>query len=87
MTEHKGWPAPTGGDLERTQRQLGRAVRGVAGIGHRCPCGAPDVLVTEPRLPDGTPFPTMFYATCPRLTAAISTLESEGVMREMTERL
>jgi len=29
----------------------------------------------------------MFYATCPRLTAAISTLESHGVMREMTARL
>lgn len=42
---------------------------------------------TRPRLPDGTPFPTTFYATCPRLTAAIGTLESEGMMREMTARL
>ena len=42
---------------------------------------------TEPRLPDGTPFPTSFYATCPRLTGALSTLESLGVMREMSERL
>lgn len=40
-----------------------------------------------PRLPDGTPFPTTFYATCPRLTGAISTLEGEGVMKEMTARL
>ena len=47
----------------------------------------PDVLATCPRLPDGTPFPTTFYATCPRLTGAISTLESTGLMREMTERL
>jgi hypothetical protein len=43
--------------------------------------------MTEPRLPDGTPFPTTFYATCPKLTGAISTLESQGVMREMTDRL
>lgn len=42
---------------------------------------------TLPRLPDGTPFPTSFYATCPRLTGAISTLESSGMMREMTQRL
>ena len=42
---------------------------------------------TLPRLPDGTPFPTSFYATCPRLTGAISTLESQGVMKEMSERL
>jgi hypothetical protein len=44
-------------------------------------------LTTEPRLPDGTPFPTTFYATCPKLTGAVSTLESQGVMREMTQRL
>lgn len=42
---------------------------------------------TSPVLPDGTPFPTTFYATCPRLTAAISTLESSGVMAQMTQRL
>lgn len=74
-------------DLDAVERQLGRRPRGVAGVAHRCPCGEPDVLRTEPRLPDGTPFPTTYYATCPRLTGAISTLETEGVMREMTARL
>lgn len=74
-------------DLASTAWQLGRQPRGVVDVAHRCPCGDPDVVRTEPRLPDGTPFPTTFYATCPRLTAAISTLESEGVMRSMTERL
>ena len=47
----------------------------------------PDVVETEPRLPDGTPFPTLYYLTCPRMTAAVSTLESEGRMRQMQERL
>lgn len=79
--------APTQADLDAVNAQLGRVPRGVAEVAHRCPCGRPDVLKTEPRLPDGTPFPTTFYATCPRLTGAISTLESQGVMREMTERL
>ncbi len=79
--------APTPEDLEAIHRQLGRVPRGVVAIAHRCPCGCPTVVRTEPRLPDGTPFPTSFYATCPRLTGAISTLESEGMMREMTERL
>lgn len=74
-------------DLAALKSQLGRVPRGVAAVGHRCPCGLPDVLRTEPRLPDGTPFPTTFYATCPRLTGAISTLETSGMMREMTERL
>lgn len=62
-------------------------MRGVVGVAHRCPCGLPDVLATAPRLDDGTPFPTTFYATCPRLTGALSTLESSGLMAEMTQRL
>ena len=74
-------------DLAAVQAQLGRVPRGVAAVAHRCPCGNPDVLRTEPRLPDGTPFPTTYYATCPRLTGAISTLETSGMMREMTQRL
>jgi uncharacterized protein len=56
-------------------------------IAHRCPCGLPDVVQTAPRLPDGTPFPTLYYLTCPRATAAISSLEAAGLMGEMTARL
>ncbi|MDO5740953.1 MAG: DUF501 domain-containing protein [Ornithinimicrobium sp.] len=78
---------PNEEDLRVIGRQLGRPARGVVSIAHRCPCGCPTVVRTEPRLPDGTPFPTSFYATCPRLTAAISTLESSGLMKEMTQRL
>lgn len=74
-------------DFARVSAQLGREPRGADGVAHRCPCGAPDVVRTQPRLPDGTPFPTTFYATCPRLTGRVSTLESTGVMAEMTERL
>lgn len=78
---------PDGRDLAAVAAQLGRAPRGVVGVAHRCRCGAPDVVTTAPRLDDGTPFPTTFYATCPRLTGAISTLESSGLMRDMTDRL
>ena len=67
--------------------QLGRPPRGIHGIGHRCPCGNPDVVVTEPRLEDGTPFPTTFYLTCPRAASLIGTLEASGLMREMSDRL
>ncbi len=68
-------------------RQLGRPPRGVTAVAHRCPCGLPDVVQTAPRLPDGTPFPTLYYLTCPRAAAAVSRLEAAGVMRDMTERL
>lgn len=68
-------------------RQLGREPRGVLEIAYRCPNGEPAVVKTAPRLPDGTPFPTLYYVTHPALTAAASRLESAGMMREMTERL
>ncbi|HEY1818948.1 MAG TPA: DUF501 domain-containing protein [Trebonia sp.] len=67
--------------------QLGRAPRGLRAVAHRCPCGQPDVVETAPRLPDGTPFPTLYYLTCPRAAAAIGSLEAAGLMREMTARL
>jgi hypothetical protein len=53
----------------------------------RCPSGHPAAVATSPRLPDGTPFPTLYYLTCPRLSSLASTLEAAGVMREMTARL
>lgn len=74
-------------DVAAVSAQLGRPARGARAVAHRCPCGLPDVVETEPRLPDGTPFPTLYYLTCPRATAAVSTLEATGTMREMTERL
>jgi len=74
-------------DIEVVAEQLGRRPRGTRAVAHRCPCGNPDVVETSPRLADGTPFPTLFYLTCPHATAACSRLESAGVMRDMQERL
>lgn len=74
-------------DRAAVQRQLGREPRGMVAVAHRCPCGEPDVVTTAPRLPDGTPFPTVYYLTCPRMTSAVSTLEAEGRMRQMQDRL
>ncbi|HPU12988.1 MAG TPA: DUF501 domain-containing protein [Aeromicrobium sp.] len=67
--------------------QLGRRPRAILEVSSRCPAGHPNGVKTEPRLPDGTPFPTLYYLTCPRLTGAIGTLESAGLMAEMSERL
>jgi hypothetical protein len=77
----------TEADLRAVAEQLGRPPRGTRAVAHRCPCGLPDVVETTPRLPDGTPFPTLYYLTCPRAVGAVSTLESSGVMREMADRL
>jgi hypothetical protein len=74
-------------DLAAVAEQLQREPRGVVGVAHRCPCGLPDVVETAPRLPDGSPFPTTYYLTCPRATGAVSTLESTGLMKQMSDRL
>lgn len=79
--------AATPADLAAVAAQLGRAPRDTRAVAHRCPCALPDVLETTPRLADGTPFPTLFYLTCPRATAACSRLESAGLMKEMADRL
>ncbi len=86
MTDRPEAPA-SAADLAVVTTQLGREPRGVVGVAHRCPCGQPDTVATHPRLPDGTPFPTTYYLSCPRLTGAVSTLEASGVMRAMSRRL
>ena len=78
---------PTGTDLDVLSRQLGRPVRDVVEIGARCVCGNPLVAVTAPRLSNGIPFPTTYYLSHPVITAAVSRLEADGVMAEMTLRL
>ena len=83
----QAFAAPSRRDLAAVGRQLGRPPRGVTAIARRCPCGLPDVVETAPRLPDGTPFPTLYYLTCPKAAAAVSRQEAAGVMRAMTARL
>ena len=75
------------GDREIITRQLGRAPRGLRAVAARNAAGEPTVVQTDPRLEDGTPFPTLYYLTSPRLVSAVSTLEAEGLMKDMTDRL
>ena len=77
----------TAADAAAFEAQMGRPARGVLAVAYRCDHGIPAVVQTAPRLPDGTPFPTMFYLCCGTLTAAVSRMESAGVMQEMTGRL
>jgi uncharacterized protein len=86
-TSSEGGPGIGDADAAAVARQLGRPPRGVRAVAHRCPCGQPSVVQTAPRLPDGTPFPTLYYLTCSRLCSRIGGLEADGRMREMTSRL
>ena len=78
-----------GGDRGRGDRWTPTDLAAVSvrsSAGRRAACAAsrtaaraacPDVVETAPRLPDGTPFPTLYYLTCPRATGAIGTLEAD----------
>lgn len=77
----------TAADKAVITAQLQRPPRGAAGVAFRCPCGKPAVVATWPRLPDGSPFPTTYYLTCPRAVLACSSLEARGLMAEMNRRL
>jgi hypothetical protein len=77
----------TSADQATITAQLQRPPRGVVGVAYRCPCGKPAVVITRPRLPDGSPFPTTYYLTCPRAVAECSSLESQGLMAGMNQRL
>lgn len=77
----------TAADIASLEKQLGRQMRDVVGVGARCVCGNPIVVVTKPRLSDGSPFPTFYYLSLPAATAALSTLEASGFMAQLQDRL
>lgn len=86
-TETPRFEPVTDADREVIAQQLGRPPRALRAVAARCPSGHPSVVQTSPRLENGTPFPTLYYLTCPRLSSMVGTLEASGVMKEMTERL
>lgn len=67
--------------------QLGREPRGAWRVRARCPFGRPTTIETSPRLEDGTPFPTLYYLTCPWLIEYVGGLESAGAAGEWAARL
>ena len=78
---------PNEAEIAAVSEQLGREARGVVGIAARAADGAPAVVATAPRLPDGSPFPTFYYLCHPEAVAAASRLEAAGVMVEYNELL
>jgi hypothetical protein len=65
-------------DERLVARQLGRPPRGRWRVAARCSFGHPSVVLTAPSLDDGSPFPTLFYLTCPHLVRLVADLESAG---------
>jgi len=67
--------------------QLGRPARGRPAVVHRCVYGLPTVVRVQPRLDDGTPFPTVFWLSCPVLRSRVGRLEADHAMVGCNERL
>src|SRR5699024_11205153 len=74
-------------DLTIVTQQLGREPRGDLDIVYHTPDDQHAVVKTAPRLHDGTPFPTLYYLSDPRLTAEASRLEVAHIMKWMEARL
>ncbi len=72
---------PSARDLALVAAQLGRSPHPFSRVAARCPWGAPAVVEDCPYDAAGRPFPTLFWATCPSLVAAVSRVESEGGVR------
>jgi uncharacterized protein len=58
--------------------QLGRPARPFRRVAARCAYGFPAVTEQAPFGPDGEPFPTTYYLTCPWLVSGIARLEAGG---------
>jgi len=76
-----------GDDLAVVAGQLGRRPHSMSRVVRRCPFGFPAAVETLPADAAGRPFPTLFYATCPTLVAAVGALESAGGVRRFERRV
>jgi uncharacterized protein len=74
-------------DAELAARMIGRPLRGRSAVAVRCGWGLPAVLRVSPQLDDGTPFPTMFWLSCPIANKHVGRLEADGVMAGLADRL
>jgi uncharacterized protein len=56
-------------------------------VAARCRYGLPAVVRTAPLLPDGTPFPTLYWLACPAAKVAVGRLEAAGWNATLSERV
>jgi hypothetical protein len=56
-------------------------------VAARCRYGLPAVVRTAPLLPDGTPFPTLYWLACPAARVAVGRLEAAGWNAKLSDRV
>lgn len=73
----------TSDDRRVIEAQIGRPQRADSEVVSRCHLGLPVVVRVPPVLDDGTPFPTLYWLTCPVAATRIGRLEGAGGVRRM----
>lgn len=63
--------------------QIGRPMRAASDVVARCHLDLPVVVRVPPHLDDGTPFPTLYWLTCPLAVTRIGRLEGAGGVKRM----
>ena len=74
-------------DLIAVREQLGREPTTPFVVVARCTGGHPLVIRNAPRTPEGTPFPTTHWLTCPQAVKAVSRVESDGWIARLNDRM
>lgn len=70
-------------DRRLVEVQIGRPLRADATVVSRCHLDLPVVVSVPPVLDDGTPFPTLYWLSCPLARTRIGRLESAGGVKRM----
>ena len=73
-------------DLEAVRQQLGREPLIPFSVVAHCSTGHPFVIRNKPIDPEGNPFPTIYWLTCPDAVKLVSQLESEGWIASLKNR-
>jgi hypothetical protein len=69
-------------DRSVVQAQIGRPPRSAIDVTARCHLGLPVVITVPPLLDDDTPFPTLYWLTCPLASKRIGRVEAGGGVRQ-----
>jgi uncharacterized protein len=73
-------------DRRTVEVQIGRPLRAESAVVSRCHLGLPVVVRVPPILDDGTPFPTLYWLSCPLATGRIGRLEAAGGVKRMEQK-
>ena len=73
-------------DRQVIKIQIGRPLRAESAVVSRCHLGLPVVVKVPPLLDDGTPFPTLYWLTCPLAATRVGRLEGTGGVKRMESK-